>query len=351
MFQTLSKGALSRAYAAALAGCASMLAAMAIAMPSPAHAEALKFRLGHVFATNSPVDQASQAFARLVKERTGGQVAITVFPNSQLGGDEALARDLSRGSLDFAFLNPGSLAGLDRLLDIHYLPYIATTFDEVDKIFYNPEGVLQTTLRETLQKHRMHTLGFFELEFRAVTNSLRPVRALADLRGMKLRVPGSSGIQGFFEAAGAQAVAMPFPELFTALQQGTVDGQDNGASITFNSRLFEAQKFMTQLNHVYAMGTITASNRAWGRLSEEQKKIVADTAVEVAREQIANNRKLNAQYLKGIADGGVQVTELTAEQLAAFRKVADTVWEKLKPHYGAERVDRLRAEIAEVRGQ
>src|SRR5690606_15108791 len=256
------------------------------------HAEALKFRLGHVFATNSPVDQASQAFARLVKERTGGQVAITVFPNSQLGGDEALARDLSRGSLDFAFLNPGSLAGLDRLLDIHYLPYIATTFDEVDKIFYNPEGVLQTTLREPLQKHRMHTLGFFELEFRAVTNSLRPVRAPADLRGMKLRVPGASGIQGFFEAAGGPAVAMPFADLFTALQQATVDGQDNGASITFNSRLFEAQKFMTQLNHVYAMGTITASNRAWGRLSEEQKKIVADTAVEVAREQIANNRKL-----------------------------------------------------------
>jgi len=345
MIKTLKQGALACAL-----GLAAAAAALAVA-PGQARAAETKLRLGHVFAIDSPVDKASKEFARLVGERTGSEVTVTVFPNSQLGGDEALARDLSRGSLDLAFLNPGSLAGLDPLLDIHYLPYIATTFDEVDKIFYNPQGVLQATLRETLAKHRMQVLDFFELEFRSVTNSVRAVHTPADLKGLKLRVPGSAGIQGFFAAAGAQAVAMPFPELFTALQQGTVDGQDNGASITYNSRLFEAQKFMTTLNHVYAMGSITASSRAWGRLSDAQKKIFQDTAAEVARAQIANNRELNAQYLKGIADGGVQVTQLQPQELEAFRKVAEGVWDKLKPTYGEERVERLRAEIAKVRGQ
>lgn len=316
-----------------------------------AFASELKMRLGHVFAINSPVDEASKEFARLVQERTKGEVQVAVFPNSQLGGDEALARDVSRGSLDMAFLNPGSLAGLDPLLDIHYLPYIATNFKEADALFYNPNGILQKTLRSTLAKHKMQTLGFFELEFRAVTNSRMPVEKLEDLKGLKLRVPGSAGIKGFFEAAGAQAVTMPFPELFTGLQQGTVDGQDNGASITYNSRLFEAQKFMTTTNHVYAMGAVTVSERTWSKLSEAQKKIMQDTAAEVTARQIQKNRELNAEFLKKIAAAGVKVSVPSAAAFAEFQRAGQAVWEKLTPVYGADRVQALREEIKKVRGQ
>ncbi len=340
MFQTLKT---TRSRLAALLG-ATLAAAMLQASPA-ADAAPLKLRLGHVFAIGSPVDQASQDFARLLKERTGGEVEVTVFPNSQIGGDESLARDLTRGSLDLAFVNPGSLSGLDPLLDFHYLPYIVTSFDEADKIFYNPKGILQTTLREAMAKHRMETLGFFELEFRAVTNSKHPVEKPADLEGLKLRVPGSAGIRDFFIAAGAQAVAMPFPELFTALQQGTVDGQDNGASITYNSRLFEAQKYMTTTNHVYAMGAIAASQRLWDRLSDEQKEIFRRTAGEVAAAEIKANRELNAGYLKKIAEGGVKVSTLSPEAMKGFREVADKVWTKLEPVYGAERVAALRKEV------
>ena len=316
-----------------------------------ANAAELKMRLGHVFAINSPVDEASKEFARLVGERTKNEVTISVFPNSQLGGDEALARELSRGSIELAFVNPGSLAGLDPLLDIHYLPYIATSFKEADAIFYNPNGVLQTTLRDTLAKHKIKTLGFFELEFRSVTNSSRPVEKVADLTGLKLRVPGSAGIKGFFEAAGAQAVAMPFPELFTALQQKTVDGQDNGASITYNSRLFEAQKFMTPINHVYAMGTVAASERAWGRLTDAQRKIMQDTATEVTAKQIQKNRELNGQFLKNIAQGGVQVTTLSPSAMADFQRVGQTLWDKLAPVYGPDRIAALREEVKKARAQ
>jgi len=315
----------------------------------PAHAQT-KMRLGHVFAINSPVDEASKEFAKIVGERSKGEITITVFPNNQIGGDETLARDLARGSLELSFLNPGSLAGLDPLLDFHYLPYIATSFKEADAIFYNTNGVVQKTLRETMVKHRMQPLAFFELEFRAVTNSSRPVNTPADLKGMKLRVPGSAGIKGFFEAAGAQTVAMPFPELFTALQQKTVDGQDNGASITFNSRLFEAQKFMTTTNHVYAMGAVTVSSRTWEKLSDAHKKLLTDAAAEVTAKQIQVNRQMNTQFLKNIAAGGVQVTQPTAAAFAEFQKVGQTVWDKLAPVYGAERITALKGEIAKVRG-
>lgn len=331
---------------------ATTVAVMALAaLWSGTAAAEMKIRLGHVFAINSPVDEASKEFAKLVSDRTKGEIVIAVFPNNQLGGDEALARELSRGSLELSFLNPGSLAGLDPLLDIHYLPYIATNFKEADAIFYNPNGILQKTLRATLTKHKMQTLGFFELEFRAVTNSKVAVERLADLKGLKLRVPGSSGIKGFFEAAGAQAVTMPFPELFTALQQGTVDGQDNGASITYNSRLFEAQKFMTTTNHVYAMGTIVAGERFWAKMTDQQKKILQDAAAEVVTKQIQKNRDQNAQFLKNIAAGGVKVTVPSPAAFAEFQRVGQTVWDKLAPTYGTERIAALREEIRKARGQ
>jgi len=317
----------------------------------PALAQQVKARMGHVFATNSPMDQAAKEFAKLIGERSNGKIAITVFPDSQLGGEQAQARELSRGSLELALLNPGSLAGLDPLLDIHYLPYIASDFKAVDAIFYNPNGILQKTLRETLAKHKIQTLGFFELEFRAVTNSKQPIKSPADLTGLKLRVPGSAAIKSFFEAAGTQVVVMPFPELFTALQQQAVDGQDNGASITYESRLFETQKYMTTTQHVYAMGTVASSSRFWDKLSDADKKIFKDTAEEVMARQIKNNRELNGQFLQKIEASGIEVFRPDAQAMAEFEKLGQSVWDKLAPIYGEERIAALREEVRKARQQ
>lgn len=324
----------------------SVAVALSVAFAVPAAMAQSKARLGHVFAQGSPADVASQRFAELVKQRTNGEVQITVFPNNQIGSDEALGRDLARGAVEFAFLNPGSLAGLDPLLDFHYLPYIASTFEMADKLMYNPNGILQKTLSRALSNQGMEPLAYFELEFRAVTNSKKEITTPGDLKGLKVRVPGSAAIRSFFEVAGAQAVTMPFNNLFVALQQGTVDGQDNGATITYNSRLFEAQKFMTLTNHVYAMGTVTASKRFWDRLTEAQRKIVAQAAKDAATEQIKNSRAANKGYLDNIAAAGVKVTHLKPAEMAEFVKTGQVGWERLTATYGADRIKALREEIA-----
>nr|WP_042671632.1 TRAP transporter substrate-binding protein [Methylobacterium sp. B34] len=334
-----------RTLSVALAAAAMLLAGTNLSLAQT------KARLGHVFAPGNAADEASKTFARLVKERTKGEIDITVFPNSQLGSDEALGRDVGRGAVEFAFLNPGSLTGLDPLLDIHYLPYIVTSAAEADRIFYNPDGILQRTLTETLAKHRMVALGFFELEFRAVTNSKRPVRTVDDLKGLKVRVPGSAAIRSFFEIAGAQAVTMPFNNLFVALQQGTVDGQDNGASITFNSRLFEAQRYMTLTNHVYAMGAITVGQRFWGGLSEANKAIVKTAAEEVARDEVQANRASIAGFIDRMKAAGFEVVAPSTEAMAGFAKAGQVGWERLTPIYGAERIAALRREVDAVRAK
>ncbi|HZH26103.1 MAG TPA: TRAP transporter substrate-binding protein [Azospirillaceae bacterium] len=330
---------------------AAMAAFALMSLGSPASAQQQrKLRLAHYAAINSPIDQAGQEFAKLVGERTDGRIAVTLFPNSQLGGVEANARDLSRGALDMALLSPGSLAGLDPLLDIHYLPFIATDYKTVDAVFYNPQGTIQKTLREALAKNNIETLAFYELEFRAVTNSVRPVEKPADLQGLKLRVPSSAAIKGFFEAAGAQAVAMPFPELFTALQQGTVDGQDNGPSLTYESRLFETQRYMTPLHHVYAMGTFSASSQVWRRLSEDDRRILVDAAEEASRNQIQKNRGINEEFLAKLEQAGLKITHLTPEATAEFVRIGQTIWDQLTPRYGAERIQALRQEVARASG-
>lgn len=317
--------------------------------PVLAQAKPLNLRLGHIFATDSPMNQGAQLFADLIKERTDGEIKVNVFPNGQLGGDEALARDLSRGSLDLAFVNQGSLAGVDPLMDFLYLPYIATNFEETDAIFYNPNGIIQKTMVETMEKHGMVPIGFFELEFRALTNSKHEVNSPEDMKDLKIRVPGSAVIKGFVNETGAQTVTIPYPDLFTSLQQRTVDGQENGVGMSYDSRFIEAQEHVTLTNHVYAMGAITVSKRLWEKLSDEQKEIFRATAKEAGAHEIKLSRERNAKYIQSIEDSGIKVTRLTPENLQKFSAIADQVWTKFEPVYGKERINALREEVKNVR--
>jgi tripartite ATP-independent transporter DctP family solute receptor len=253
--------------------------------------EVIKMRLGHVFAADSITDQASKRFADLINQKTNGAIEVQVFPAGQLGGDEAIGQSLSRGVQELAFINQGSMAGMDPLLDFHYLPYIAENHEQVDKLFYG-DGIIPTTIKETLAKHNMHALGFFDLEFRGLTNSKGPVMTPDDMKGLKLRVPGSRAIKTFFEELGVEAVAIPMPELYTSLQQGVVDGQDNGVIITYDNKLHEPNKYLTRLNHVFATGTIVISKKAWDSLTPEQQKAFEEAGQETQAWQVAENRKL-----------------------------------------------------------
>ena len=306
--------------------------------------EVKELRLGHVFAVDSVTDKASKRFADLVSEKSNGSIEISVYPASQIGGDEALGQDVSRGTLDLAFLNQGSLAGLDPLLDFHYMPYIATSLDQVDQLYYG-DGIIPQTMSETLAKHGMRTLGFYELEFRGLTNSKRPVTKLEDMDGLKLRVPGSLAIKGFFEKAGVQAETIPMPELYTSLEQGVVDGQDNGLSITYDNKLHEANPYITQTKHVYASGSIVISEKTWEGLTEEEKKAFEEAGKEIQEWQIAENRKELEKYVERLEEEGIDVIELSESEMQKFVELGRSHWDDLEDIYGTERIAKLKEEI------
>lgn len=311
----------------------------------PTAAAAADFRLGHIYTNESPVGQAAVRFADLVRERTKGEVNIKVFAAGQLGGDEQMGRDISRGLLDFSFINHGSTNNLDKRIDMLALPFVATNHQQVDQLYYG-NGVIPQTTFEVFEKLNMQFLGWFESEFRAVANSKHPVKTLADLRGLKVRVPPARGIKTFFDDAGTQTVIMPFTELFTGLQQRTVDGQENGPILTLTSKLYETTKYVTLTNHVFSHGSIIASKSSFAKLTPEQHGILKRTGQEVGREQIAKQRAAYNDSIAKLRAAGVEVIELSPETRKEMQRLGMAVWDKMTDVYGADRIARLRKEVA-----
>jgi tripartite ATP-independent transporter DctP family solute receptor len=308
-------------------------------------AASAEFRLGHVFANESPVGLHAQRFAELVRDRTKGEVTIKVFPSGQIGNDEQLMRDVSRGLTDFSFVNYGSATNLDRRIDFTAMPYIVTSYEQVDRIFHG-NGVVPRTAIELMSRLNIHFLGWFEQEFRAVSNSRRPVSSLADLKGLKLRVPPARVLRTFFDEAGAQTVTMPITELFTALQQKTVDGQENGPIQTYTARLYENTKYMTLTNHAFVTGAIVMSKSMRDRLTPQQRAIVEETAKEVSRTQIFAARAAYKENIAKLRASGVEVTELSPAARAELQKFGMGLWDKMADVYGADKIAELRREIA-----
>lgn len=310
----------------------------------PGTALAADYRLGHVFAADSPVGLAAVRFATLVKERTKGEVSISVFPSGQLGNDEQLIRDVSRGLLDFSFANHGSAVNLDKRIDFGAMPYIATNYAQVDKMFYGT-GVVPTMAGEILGRLNVHILGWFEQEFRAVSNSRHPVKNLADLKGLKLRVPPARNLRSFFDDAGVQTVTMPITELFTALQQKTVDGQENGPIQTYTAKLYESTKYMTLINHAFVSSTIVMAKPLRDKLSTANRDIVDQTAKEVSAEQIKAARVAYQTSIEKLRAAGVEVIELSPAAAREMQALGMKTWEKLADVYGADKVAQLRKEV------
>ncbi len=307
------------------------------------------YSLGSVAAETSNQIAAAKMFAEKVSEYTNGAITINVFPASQLGSDESMCEDLSRGALEFSFLNQGSCAGFDQMLDVHYLPYIARDYDEADVLYYG-DGIIPTTLKNTLKSHGITVLGWYENEFRGLSNSVREVKTAEDVKGMKLRVPGSAAIKDYFTELGVQCVTLTMGELYTALQQGTVDGQDNGVLITHDNMLDEANNYYTYTKHVYAMSAMAVSDVIWNQFSPEQQEAVLKAAAEAQEWQVKATRDQISGYLEDMASKGVQIHELTDEEIATFSAVAERTWENMRSVYGSDVIDALQKEVAAVRG-
>lgn len=274
-------------------------------------------------------------FAELVAERSNGTVVINVFPNDTLAGGNSTkgVEYIATGGSDLGAYATSVLANIEPKVSVSTLPWAFTSYEQARKVIDETGGEYYA---EILAPKGITYLGSFHNGFRQLTNSKRPVTKPEDLKGLKLRVPGSAVYMDFFNALGANPTAMSWSEVFTAIQQGTIDGQENGCSITKTAKMDEIQPYMTIWNYSYETDLFIANTRIWESLDEETKQILQECATEACEWGRDHLEAEEEELIQGFKDAGMQVDILTEEQLDVFKAQVADVLEKHKANYGEE---------------
>ena len=286
--------------------------------------------------TDTQIDSlVANYFADLVMERSGGAIVVDVFPNDTLAGGNATKgiEYIAVGASDLGAYGTSVLANIEPKISVATIPWSFTSYKQAREVIDGAGGRYYADL---LAPKGITYLGSFHNGFRQLTNNKRAVTKPEDLKGLKIRVPGSTVFMNTFDALGANPTAMSWSEVFTAIQQGTIDGQENGCSITKSAKMDEIQKYMTIWNYSYENDLFLVNTKIWESLPENSQQLIQECATEACN---WGRDKLEAEeeaLIQGFRDVGMQVDILTEEQLKVFQEAVKDVIAGLKETYGAE---------------
>ena len=324
------------------------IAALLVAATLSAHAQVRERTLKFAFQnqTGHPQAQGAQKFADLVAQKSGQKIAVKLYPGGSLGGDLQTVSALQGGTLDITVLNAGILTAQVKEFAAYDLPFLFNDATEADAVTDGPFG---QKLMAKLEDRGLHGLGYWDLGFRNLTNSRRPITKADDIAGLKIRVIQSPIYIDLFGALGANATPMPFPELYAALDQKAVDGQENPNTTILASKFAEVQKHLTQTRHIYNPQALIVSKKVWDAMSAEERKIVDDAAAEATRFQRSVSRTEADKALAALKAAGMVVSELPPAEMTKLREKVRSVSEKYAAAVGADTFRELNAEIAKAR--
>ncbi|KSV71605.1 TRAP transporter substrate-binding protein [Sinorhizobium sp. Sb3] len=288
-----------------------------------------------------------EKFAELVKDKSGGKIEVKLFPGGTLGGDVQTVSALQGGVIEMTVLNAGILANNVKQFGAVDLPFLFDSGAEADKVM---DGAFGNSLLKLLPDTGLIGLGYWELGFRNLTNNRHPVTKLEDIKGLKIRTIQSPIPIELFNTLGANAVPLPYTELYTALETGTVDGQENPAANILNAKFYEVQKYMTLTRHQYNPQIVLVSKKFWDGLNDEEKAVLEAAATEARDYQRKVSRDADAAALEEIRKTGMEVSEFSPEETQKLRDAVKPVIEKFSAEIGAETVQALFKEISVARG-
>lgn len=277
--------------------------------------------------------KVASKFAELVEEESGGNVTIAVYPNDQLAGGNSTKgiEMIAVGGVDLAAYATCVMAVIDEKLSIATIPWVFDNYSEARQVI-DESGY--KFYEERLAEKGITYLGSFHNGFRQISNSKREVRTPEDVKGLKIRVPGSEVYMNFFKALEADPVAMSWSEVFTAIQQGTIDGQENGVSITDSAKMDEIQEYMTLWNYTYENDLFVANTEIWNSLEEKTRELLLDKAKEACNWGRDIVESEEAAIVENFRKNGMLVTELTDGELNVFKEKVKPVRDKFIDKYG-----------------
>ena len=283
---------------------------------------------------DNPTGAMATVFKSLVEAGTNGSVLVQTFPSGQLGKDKDALQQVKAGVIQAGIHSVGGFASVYPLIGILDIPFAFTNISKTYEVFDGPFGAKLGG--DINKKTGLHVLGFGDSGgFFHLTNSKRPIHKPADLKGLKIRVMESPVYLDTFKQLGVQPVPMPFPEVYNALQQGVIDGQDNPLLTSVLMKFTEVNKYVTITHHILTECPIVVNPDFWKTLSNKQKKIMREAAVVC----IKTNRKVNASLYKNkiwkvVKAKHIKVVKLTPAERAAFKKAMVPVYKKYKKIVG-----------------
>ena len=302
------------------------------------------------FATQNPkghpVVMGMEKYAELVSAKSGGKIKINLFPGGVLGSDQANVSAVQGGTLEMVVLNSGILASVAKEMTVLDFPFLFASAKEADTIVDGPVG---RKLHAKLEEKGIVGLSFWELGFRQMTNSRRPLTKVDEIAGLKLRVIPNPINVDWVSALGANPTPLPFPELYPALEQKAIDGQENPLTVINANKFWEVQKHLAITNHQYNPQSVIFSKKVWDGLNAAEKKLLDDAADEAAKYQREQSRALMNTALENIKKNGMSVTEFSPAEVAKFREKMKPVIAKHAATVGEDTVNELMAELAKLR--
>lgn len=287
--------------------------------------------------------EAAEKLRDDLAEESDGRINIELYANEQLsGGDSGKAVEgLAKGSIDLTFNSTIIYSILDDRFGVASAPFLFTGTDEVDPVFAGEGGEM---LKDILAEKGVHALGYGQNGFRQITNSVREVKGPEDLKGMKIRIPGITMYTDLYRQLGTDPQTMTFSEVFTALQQGTIDGQENPIDVIYSSKLAEVQDYITMWNYSYDPLVLGMNKKLYDSMSDADKELIDRLGKEAAEYQVEIAREKEASQIEELEAAGMQFYTPSEEELAQFQEAVQPIYEKYEDIWGADLLEAFQGE-------
>ena len=293
--------------------------------------------VGHTTSDNSHYSVGVDAFKKPLEKLSDGEFVVEEYPSGALGGERAMIEGLQIGTIDTVITSTGPLGNFVPETYVLDLPFLFANYDQARCVLDGPVG---QDLLDKIGENNLVGLAWTENGFRHLTNNVRPVKTPEDAAGLKIRTMENKMHMAAFEEMGVRPTPMAFPELFTALQQGTVDGQENPISVILTSNLWEVQDYLSLTGHVYSPAVMLASPVLWDGLSEEEKgwfKQAAKAGAEATRAEVS---RLETEGVEALKEKGVEVVENIDK--SQFQQAVEPSYSVYTDQYGSKMLDRIR---------
>lgn len=286
-------------------------------------------RLAHVVNEQDGFHIAALKFEELVEARTDGKVDIEIYPNASLGDERTLLEGMQIGTVDMGVITNGPVANFVEEMAVFELPFLFPSNEAAYEVLDGPIG---QELLDKLSEVNLKGLAYAERGFRNLTNSERAVNSPADLDGLRIRVMENPVYTDTFRELGANAIPMAWTEALTAMQQGTIDGQENPVNVIHSFDLNETQTHMTLSRHTYAPAIFVMGMPVWNQLPESAQTVIEDAAQEAAEHERQMNAEMEADQLAALREAGMQIND--SPDLGAFQEAVAPVYEKYGEQFG-----------------